>query len=54
MTKKMGRPTDDPKTTKITIRLGEGDVAILDEYCSANRKTRADGIRDGIRRLKQK
>ena len=31
--KKMGRPTDNPKLNKISIRISDEDKGILDKYC---------------------
>lgn len=51
--KKMGRPTDNPKTERITIRLDKDSSHILDEYCYENGKGKAEAIRDGIKKLKK-
>lgn len=51
MTAKMGRPTDNPKIEKITIRLDNECSAILDKYCKENGTSRAEAIRQGIKRL---
>ena len=53
-TKKIGRPTDDPKPIRIDIRISENDVKILNEYCARTGKNRPEAIRDGIRSLKEK
>lgn len=46
--KKMGRPTDDPKTLNTRVRLSENDVKML-EYCSEKtRLTKSEIIRRGI------
>lgn len=48
---RMGRPTDDPKTLKINLRLSETDAQRL-EYCAkATGKQRAEIIRQGIREI---
>ena len=52
--KKLGRPTDDPKTIRLDIRISENDARILDDYCKRTGKKRPEGIRDGIRLLKEK
>ena len=31
--KKMGRPTDSPKTTQFSIRFDEKTLEVLDTYC---------------------
>lgn len=46
--KKMGRPTDDPKTLNTRVRLSENDVKML-EYCSEKTGlTKSEIIRRGI------
>ncbi len=54
VTKKMGRPTDEPKPNKLHLRLSDEDLKILDDYCKRTEKTRPEGARDGIKCLKQK
>ena len=53
-TKKMGRPTTEPKPNKLHLRLSDDDLQTLDEYCKHSGKTRPEGARDGIRCLKDK
>jgi len=50
--KKMGRPTDNPKPIKLSVRMDEKTLEILDEYCKREGTTRMEGIRHGIHRLK--
>ena len=50
--KKMGRPTESPKRYEVKARVDEKTLKILDDYCNENNKNRAEGIRDGIDRLK--
>jgi hypothetical protein len=52
--KKMGRPTDDPKNTSVHVRLDDQCVEILEKYCSQEKVGRAEAIRRGIIRLKDK
>ena len=49
--KKMGRPTDDPKTYDTRIRLSSNDVLLLNECCRVTGMTKADVIRLGIRKV---
>ena len=49
---KMGRPTDNPKPIKLSVRMDEKTLEILDEYCKREGITRMEGIRHGIQRLK--
>jgi len=52
--KKMGRPTQDPKPNKLNIRVNDDDLKTLDEYCKRKSKSRPEGVRDGIKSLKEK
>lgn len=52
--KKMGRPTDNPKTTQFSVRFDEATLKILDEYCNDNNLTRPQGVREAVRKLKEK
>lgn len=51
MTKKLGRPTDNPKPHKLTVHLDDRGLEILDNYCRKNNITRMEGIRQGIYKL---
>ena len=50
--KKIGRPTNNPKPTKLTVRVDDEAIAILDEYCRIKNIQRAEGVRVGIKKLK--
>ena len=50
--KKLGRPTDNPKRHDIRVRVDDATLQVLLNYCKATGKNRAEGIRDGINRLK--
>ena len=52
--KKMGRPTDNPKIYKITVRINAKANDVLNEYCVKCNKTRADAVRDAIFLLEKK
>lgn len=52
--KKMGRPTDNPKTTQFSVRFDETTLEILDDYCKKNDMTRPQGVRAAVRKLKEK
>lgn len=49
--KKMGRPTDNPKRHEIKARIDDRTFEILNAYCAEKGKTKAEGVRDGIRKL---
>mgnify|MGYP000539663053 FL=1 len=50
--KKRGRPTNNPKTNPIHVRLDEDTLFVLDCYCKQEVIPRTEGIRIGIRKLK--
>lgn len=50
----MGRPTDNPKPHMIYARISDEDLKTLDDYCKRKNITRPEGIRDGIKALKNK
>jgi len=48
MSPRTGRPTDDPKNTKVTIRMSDDDVEKL-EYCSkVAGLSKTDVLRKGL------
>ena len=51
--KKMGRPTDNPKTVQFSVRFDSDTLKILDEYCAENQFTRPQGVREAVRKLKE-
>ena len=54
MSPRTGRPPiDNPKSERITVRLGKEHSEILDEYCKKNKVERAEAVREGIKRLKK-
>lgn len=50
--KKMGRPTDDPKPHKVSARLNDEGLKILDDYCKRKNINHPEGIRQAIYHLK--
>lgn len=52
MSPRTGRPTDNPKSERITVRLDSESSEILDKYCSQETVERAEAIRRGIKKLK--
>ncbi|MFA1744552.1 ribbon-helix-helix protein, CopG family [Fusobacterium animalis] len=50
--KKIGRPTNEPKSHRITVRIDEESKEILDEYCLKKEIKQAEAIRVGIKKLK--
>lgn len=51
MPKKMGRPTNSPKTNRITVRLDSMTETILYKYCEQEHIKPTEGIRRGINKL---
>ncbi|WP_207689090.1 hypothetical protein [Criibacterium bergeronii] len=49
---KMGRPTDNPKETRITVRLDEESRDILEKYSKKNSISKNETVRLGIKKLK--
>ena len=52
--KKMGRPTDNPKPVQIAVRFDSETLQILDEHCTREKISRAEGVRQAVRKLKKK
>lgn len=52
MSPRTGRPTDNPKIKRITVRLDDESSKILDDYCSQETVDRAEAIRRGVKKLK--
>ena len=52
MSPRTGRPPiENPKSERITVRLGSDESAILKKYCEQEKLERAEAIRRGIRKL---
>lgn len=51
--KKMGRPTDNRKETQIAVRFDSDTLQILDNYCERKQVSRAEGVRQAVRKLKK-
>lgn len=52
MSPRTGRPTDNPKNERITVRLDNESSEILNNYCEQKGVERAEAIRCGIKKLK--
>lgn len=50
--KKMGRPTDNPKPYRMTVKYDEECKEILDAYCEQENVNKMQAARRGIRKLK--
>ncbi len=51
MSAKLGRPTDNPRRNKLSIRLNDEDAEALETYCEKNKVTKTEAISRGIRKL---
>lgn len=54
MSPRTGRPTDNPKSNPIHVRLDDKSLEILDKYCEQEKIKRTEGIRQGIKLLEGK
>lgn len=52
MSPRTGRPTDNPKPFKITVRLDAEANEILEAYCKQECIEKGEAIRRGLKRLK--
>ncbi len=52
-TKKRGRPIEEnPKNNRLDVRITDEELKILDDYCKRKKVKRPQGLRDGIKALK--
>jgi hypothetical protein len=51
MSPRTGRPTDNPKPYKLTVRIDETCKKILDQYSRQEKVSQMEAIRRGIMRL---
>ncbi len=51
MSPRTGRPTDNPKTERITVRLDAESSEILNNYCTQEKIERAEAVRISIKKL---
>ena len=51
--KKMGRPTDNPRPNKLSIRISDTDKETLEKYCAEKEVNRTEAISRGIQKLKE-
>ena len=49
---KMGRPTDNPRPHKISIRINDESKSTLEAYCSSHNVSKTEAIERGISLLK--
>ncbi len=51
MSPRTGRPTDNPKPYKLTVRVDENSKRILEQYAEQEKVSQMEAIRRGIKRL---
>lgn len=51
MSPRTGRPTDNPKEERITVRLDEESAKIMHAYCSQENVDKAEAVRRGLKKL---
>ena len=51
MSPRTGRPTNNPKPYKITVRLDEKSKEILNRYCEQKNVNQMEAVRHGIKKL---
>lgn len=54
MSPRTGRPTINPRRNKISIRISDDDMAILENYCKKNEVNKTEAISRGIKKLEEK
>lgn len=53
MSSKMGRPTDNPKNHKVTVRLDDKSANVLKRYCEQESVEKGEAVRRGIKELEK-
>lgn len=53
MSPRTGRPTNNPKNNKITVRLDAESTRIMQEYCEQENVERAEAVRRGLKKLEK-
>ena len=54
MSPRTGRPTNNPRPNKISIRISDCDKKILEEYCEKEHVNKTEAISRGIKMLGKK
>lgn len=52
MSPRTGRPTDNPKKERLTVRLDNESSQTIEKYCEQEGVDKAEAIRRGIYKLK--
>ena len=51
MSPRTGRPTDNPRPNKISIRISDSDKELLEKYCQQQSVNKTEAISRGIQKL---
>ena len=51
MSPRTGRPTENPRPNKLSIRISDEDKKILEDYCEKENVNRTEAISRGIKKL---
>ncbi len=51
MSPRTGRPTDNPRPNKISIRISDKDKKLLEQYCEQENVNKTEAISRGINKL---
>lgn len=51
MSPRTGRPTDNPRPHKVSIRLNDESKRILETYCEQENTNKTEAIERGIKKL---
>lgn len=54
MSPQRGRPTNNPRPNKLSIRISDKDKETLERYCKNNNVNRTEAISRGINKLDEK
>lgn len=50
-TKKMGRPTDNPKPHQLTVKFDDACKDIIEKYCKQENVSKMEAVRRGVKKL---
>ncbi len=53
MSPRTGRPTDNPRPNKISVRISDRDKEILESYCEQESVNKTEAISRGIGKLEK-
>lgn len=51
MSPRTGRPTNNPRPNKISIRISDSDKELLEKYCDQKKVNKTEAISQGIKKL---